>query len=202
MNILFWSGGKDAFLALKVYQQEHPETEIQLLTTFEKNSEVVPHQNIPVEHIKKQAVALGLKLNLVALPPECANELYLKKIKQATHHISPPVKNLIFGDWHVRDIREWREEQFEKLGFTCRFPIWEKSIHDLLPMLLLQPVEIRISAVKDEYRDIIKAGELYNQQFVQQLPKEIDPLGEHGEFHTKVIFKSWGKQKTDAQPLI
>jgi diphthamide synthase (EF-2-diphthine--ammonia ligase) len=36
-------------------------------------------------------------------------------------------------------------------------------------------------------------GERFNQHFVWQLPREIDPMGEKGEFHTQVVFKSFEK---------
>lgn len=190
MDILFWSGGKDAYLALEFYHKNHPEANIQLLTTFEEESKRVPHQNIPIENIKKQAKSLELDLILVPLPPDCPNDVYLEKISQALENQSQPVDQLLFGDWYLEDIRNWREEQFNNLGYDCRFPIWQQSIHDLLPMLLLKPVEVRISAVDKNYQKFIRVGEIYNQHFVQQLPGEIDPMGEKGEFHTEVIFKS------------
>jgi diphthamide synthase (EF-2-diphthine--ammonia ligase) len=191
MDILFWSGGKDAYLALEFYRQQNPETKIKLLTTFEGKSEIVPHQNIPIENIKKQAETLNLNLSLIPLPKNCPNNLYLKKVSKALNHQSKPVEHLLFGDWYLQDIREWREEQFNELGYECRFPIWKESLHNLLPILLLKPVEIHISAVDDKFKKYIRIGERYNQHFVQQLPKEIDPMGENGEFHTEVVFKEW-----------
>lgn len=195
MNILFWSGGKDAFLALKVYQREHPDAAIKLLTTFDEETRRVPHQNIGVEDIQNQAKALDLELQLVPLPSNCPNDIYLSRVMEALQNEPKPVKKVLFGDLHLKDIRDWREEQFSKMDLSCGFPIWQKSMHELLPMLLLQPVEVRISAVQDEFRHLIKIEELYNLPFVQQLPKEIDPMGENGEFHTRVIFKSWDKSR-------
>ena len=62
-------------------------------------------------------------------------------------------------------------------------------------------MEVRINAVKDEYEKYIRVGELYHQRFVQQLPREIDPMGERGEFHTKIIFKDWDDIQPEKQPL-
>lgn len=194
MDILFWSGGKDAFLALVFHRQDNSGTPIKLLTTYDRETQRVPHQNIPVENIKAQARALDLEFILVPLPPDCPNKVYIEKINAALAQESEPVEALIFGDWHLRDIREWRETQFQVSGFKCQFPIWQKSIHDLLSTLLLQPAKIRISAVKDEFSEWIRIGELYNPSFVQQLPKHIDPMGEYGEFHTEVKFTSGSPQ--------
>ena len=78
MDILFWSGGKDAYLALQFYRQAHPHKNLQLLTTYQSSNEVVPHQNIALSHIKKQAEDLGLTLTSVPLPDNCPNDIYLK----------------------------------------------------------------------------------------------------------------------------
>jgi diphthamide synthase (EF-2-diphthine--ammonia ligase) len=198
MNILFWSGGKDAFLALHVYRQAHPEASIRLLTTFDQSTQIVPHQNIPIEEIKEQARMLGLELIDVPLPSDCPNDKYLKNIEQALQKLDYKINQLIFGDWHLSDIREWREQQFSQMGFDCHFPIWETELDQLLPILTLQPVEVTISAVRDDLQHLIRVGETYDQSFVMQLkyqPDDIDPMGENGEFHTKLTFKKIDEQK-------
>ena len=203
MDILFWSGGKDAYLAYEFYRQKHPKSELKLLTTYSENSEIVPHQKIPIEIIKEQAKALKLELILVPLPEDCPNDIYLEKIKDALENEPEKVNHLIFGDWHLEDIRNWRESQFEKLGYSCLFPIWQKKLDELLPVLLFKPVEIRINAVQSKYEKFIRVGELFNKQFIRQLPKEIDPMGEKGEFHTKVIFKNWDDEhQPKRQPIL
>lgn len=196
MNILFWSGGKDAYLALHFYRQQYPDTELRLLTTYEKSSNVVPHQQIEMSHIRKQASNLDLSLITVPLPADCPNDRYLKEIKQTLSEQDESIRYLIFGDWHLQDIRQWREKVFGEMGYECLFPIWEKNIHDLLPVLQFQPVEVKISSVQKKYESLIKVGETFNQSLVIQLrhlPEEIDPMGENGEFHTKVIFKNLDK---------
>jgi uncharacterized protein (TIGR00290 family) len=192
MNILFWSGGKDAYLALEFFRDSHPDADIKLLTTYNESDEIVPHQKIQLKDIKKQSASLGLDLITVPLPPECPNDVYLERVEKALKELDEPTEHLIFGDWHLEDIREWRENVFGEMGFKCVFPIWKKSIHELLPALLLKPVKIEINAVKEEFRSLIRVGESFNQSFVtqlQHLPEDIDPMGEKGEFHTKVIFE-------------
>ncbi len=196
MDILFWSGGKDAYLALQFYRQVHPQKQIRLLTTYNESNEIVPHQNIALSHIKKQASDLGLELVSVPLPPDCPNDIYLEKLKEILDNIDGDVNHLISGDWHLEDIRDWRETVFEQMGYSCRFPIWQKDLHELLGVLFFKPIDITISAVQQQFRDIIRVGEPYNQAFVQQLEHlsdEIDPMGENGEFHTKITFKDWDK---------
>lgn len=202
MNILFWSGGKDAYLALHFFRKSHPDADIMLLTTFNKSDDTVPHQNIPIAEIKEQANHLNLELLTIGLPEKCPNDIYLREIKKALNTVDTPIENLIFGDWYLQDIRDWREKVFGDMGYSCLFPIWEKPIQELLPILLLQPITIEISAVNEEYASLLKVGEPFDQKLVAQLQRlnEIDPMGEQGEFHTKVIFNE--PEKPHNQPII
>lgn len=197
MDILFWSGGKDAYLAYHFYRETNPEANIKLLTTYDESSDLVPHQNIPIEDIKEQATHLGLELITVPLPTDCPNDIYLERIQKTLENIDEPIDHLIFGDWYLEDIRQWREKVFGNMGYECLFPIWQKSIHDLLPVLLFEPIDIEISAVKEEFQSLLRVGEAFDQSLItqlQHLPEEIDPMGEKGEFHTRVIFKDLGEQ--------
>ena len=192
MNILFWSGGKDAYLALHFFRENHPDADIKLLTTYNESEEIVPHQNIPLDDIKEQASHLDLDLITVPLPAECPNDIYLEKVKKTLKN-EEEIEHLIFGDWYLEDIRKWREKVFDEMGYSCLFPIWKKKLEDLLLVLMLQPIEVNISAVQEEHQSLLKVGESFNQSLVTQLrhlPDDIDPMGEKGEFHTKVIFKN------------
>jgi uncharacterized protein (TIGR00290 family) len=202
MNILFWSGGKDAYLALHFFRESHPKTDLKLLTTYDESSDMVPHQNIPLSEIKEQADYLNLDLITVGLPTNCPNKTYIEWLKNALDELDQPIDNLIFGDWYLEDIREWREKVFAEMGYSCLFPIWKKDLNELLPILLLQPIKIEISAVQKEFRSLLKKGESFDQKLVMQLRRldEIDPMGENGEFHTRVIFKD--PDTLDNQPLI
>ena len=195
MDILFWSGGKDAYLALVFYLQQHIDREgLKLLTTYSEETEQVPHQNLPLKTIREQSEHLRLKLIPVPLPSSCPNEQYLQKVGEALEAQEDPIGRLVFGDWRNEEIRNWRVREFGKMGYDCLFPIWRKSLHDLLPVLILKPVRIRISAVSEKYRKYIRIGETYDQAFVRTLPNEIDPMGENGEFHTEVIFLKPGER--------
>ena len=203
MDILFWSGGKDSYLALEFYRKEYESEEhnLQLLTTYDKQQAKVPHQEIELNVIREQAKKLNRELIEVPLPPECPNDQYLKRIHEALLETAQKIRYLVFGDWKLEDIRSWREKEFGRLGYDCLFPIWKKSLNELLPILMLKPVKVTISAVREEYRNFIAVGETYNQHFIRQLPEEIDPMGEHGEFHTRVNMQSFDDVEPERQPL-
>ncbi len=186
-DILFWSGGKDSLLSLRYLQDDTNEDPI-LLTTFDDESGRVPHQNIPIETIRRQAVDLGLILFTVPISYPASNSEYLNTLEAHLNRFPFGVRRLVFGDLHLQDIREWREEQLGNLGFDLAFPIWQKPYNELFDRLEREKVSIRISAVMDDFQDLIAPGTLFNREFVESLPEEVDKMGENGEFHTEVTF--------------
>jgi diphthamide synthase (EF-2-diphthine--ammonia ligase) len=185
--LLFWSGGKDSYLALLEWQSDRKPEPI-LLTTYDDESGVVPYQEIPISRVQRQALHLELPLITVPLSHPEDNQSYLTALKIEFAASPFSVKDLIFGDIHLQDIRQWKEQEFGSLGFNTHFPIWGKSPEELLIMLEDKPIEIRIRSVNEQCRKFIKPGTLFNQKFINSLPDSIDPFGENGEFHTEVNF--------------
>jgi diphthamide synthase (EF-2-diphthine--ammonia ligase) len=186
-DVLFWSGGKDAFLALR-YLQDESEDDPVLLTTYDDESEHVPYQNIPIRIIQDQAMHLGLILNTIPLSYPASNEQYLEAIKKSLGLLPYTVNHLVFGDLHLEDIRSWREKQFSGMGFQTRFPIWQKPYDELFDRLEDEDVTVKISGVMSEFDGFIKPGDMFTREYAYSLPEQIDRMGENGEFHSEVIF--------------
>jgi diphthamide synthase (EF-2-diphthine--ammonia ligase) len=186
-NVLFWSGGKDAFLALRYLLDESEEDPV-LLTTYDDESEHVPHQNIPIRRVQGQAMDLGLILYTVPLSYPSTNEQYIEALKRSLELLPFSIRHLIFGDLHLTDIRSWREKQFSKMGFQTRFPIWKKPYDELFAGLKRRNVTVKISGVMSEFDGYIKPGDLFTREYAYSLPEHIDRMGENGEFHTEVVF--------------
>jgi diphthamide synthase (EF-2-diphthine--ammonia ligase) len=184
-DILFWSGGKDSLLALR-YLLDESDADPVLLTTFDDESGRVPHQNIPVETIRRQAMDLGLLLYTVPISYPASNSEYLETIQVHLKQFPFGVQHLVFGDLHLQDIRDWREQEFGKMGFDLLFPIWQKPYDELFDRLDNESANIQISAVSDEYSDLIQPGTIFNRRFTSSLPDSIDKMGENGEFHTVI----------------
>jgi diphthamide synthase (EF-2-diphthine--ammonia ligase) len=184
-DLLFWSGGKDSFLALLYYMDSENREPI-LLTTYDDESDIVPHQNIPVGSIRQQALALELPLFTVPLSYPASNERYLETVRSSIEQLPFRIDRIIFGDLHLSDIRRWREEQFHAMGFKTLFPIWNKPYDELFDRLEQEGLSITISAVDEKFRDVVAVGTPFSREFAESLPPEIDQMGENGEFHTRV----------------
>lgn len=185
-SILFWSGGKDAYLTLS-YLKKSGVNDPVLLTSYNEENNIVPIQNIPLNDIHQQAQKLSLELLPVPLPDQCGNEEYVRRITTVLSAYDSSATELTFGDLWIEDIRRWREEVFHDKGFSCRFPLWHISYKKLLDELWKSPVSVKISAVESTYQSMISPGQNYDQVFVKNLPKSIDAMGEQGEFHTQVF---------------
>ena len=225
-DVLFWSGGKDSWLALDaLMQSEHkakeghepnPSIEPVLLTTFDASSGDIPHQGFGYRDVIDQASQLGLDLLLVPIAPRSSNEAYVSAVGAA---LAAPdlvgidgsamrVRRLVFGDLHLEEVRRWREEQFGKLGtnglgYACYWPLFGVPQETLLQRLWLGVEQGRVDGIRvtsvpsaAAVRDCIQEGDMYDAEAVerlQQLPPDgisCDPMGEGGEFQTKVLLQS------------
>ena len=213
VEVVFWSGGKDSYLALlerqrqamqaqkqKKAPEEHPR--FVLLTTFDAESGVVPEQDIKVTHIMDQARALDQQLLLVPLPSPCGGKEYTCAVDGALTHMCEAMGigteqrhaqvRLVFGDLHLADIRAWREAELGvKRGWALEFPLFGQRYEALGEMLWQAKAVVRVSAVTAKGRPAVKVGQVFDKELVSWLIKEgnVDAFGEHGEFHTSVSFE-------------
>lgn len=195
-SVVFWSGGKDSFLALRrvIHAQGR---NVLLVTTFDGQTEIVAHQDIHINVIREQARALNLPLLLVPLYPDTE---YARALQTACTVIERQVriKCVVFGDLHLLHVRHWRETTFAQVesvdSVTVSFPLWHAPYSTLLHELEISAVVCVISAVTDErLKPFIKVGMRFDRALVATLPEGVDRFGECGAFHTVIESKSLTK---------
>lgn len=182
VDVLFWSGGKDSFLAYRALQRAE-QRPLVLLTTFDSVSRSVAHQNLHIDDIVRQAEWLQLPLLGIPLHPELT---YENQIAQGLALIRSTGR-LVFGDLHLEHIRRWRETAFgDGPGHSAslHFPLWHESYDVLLADLELSGVNCVISAVTEPVAGLIEVGARFDRQLIARLPAAVDAFGECGEFHT------------------
>ncbi|CAM9101040.1 unnamed protein product [Phaeothamnion confervicola] len=120
---------------------------------------------------------------------------YMEAVLAALEPHRPRVKDLVFGDLHLADIRRWREDAFGRHGYHCRFPLFNRPYSELLAALFAQveagAVEVKVGAVRKDLdaAGIVKVGVAFDAGFAAGLPDGIDRMGENGEFHTHVFVR-------------
>lgn len=188
VTVLFWSGGKDSFLALRALQRESAQP-VLLLTTYGASSRTVAHQELPIATIRGQAEALGLPLLEVPL----VGDDYLEAVASALHQLAGTrsIAALAFGDLHLTLVREWRERNLgpvaKALGARLSYPLWLTPYDALLADLEASGVAVQVCAVPEPI-DGVAVGDAFDAALVASLPEGVDAFGENGEFHSVVVF--------------
>ncbi|MCE2390932.1 MAG: hypothetical protein J4G09_05535 [Proteobacteria bacterium] len=191
-DVLFWSGGKDSYLAWLYLRRELAalDRDVALLTTFDGRSRTVAHQEIPFGRIVEQSEALGAPLLAIPLDPRTA---YLKRIEAGLELLGRGrgIERLVFGDLHLEHIRQWREESFaplaRALGLRLHFPLWGLGYAELMREFVESGASAEITAAPfGDYGGAVRVGDSFGPDFVARLPAGVDAFGERGEFHTRV----------------
>ncbi len=189
VDLLFWSGGKDSYLALRALERE-AQRPVVLLTTFDGRSEKVAHQEILIDDVRRQRKALGCAQVLVPLFPDTDYmERVLLAIQTVQRHST--IGRLVFGDLHLEHVRSWREDAIgacpELSNIPIHLPLWGWSYEELLADLEAAPAQPRVSAVAHEgCARVMSVGDPFGRDLIARLPEGVDAFGENGEFHSYV----------------
>ena len=183
--IFNWSSGKDSALALyKILQEDRFEI-TSLLTSINKEFQRISMHGVPVSLLEKQAESLGLPLMKLELPAEPSMEEYRELMLQTMNQCkNQGVTHSVFGDIFLEDLRKYREDQLQSIGMQGVFPLWKISTADLIHEFLDLGFKTMVTCVNEMYLDKSFAGRIIDRDFIRDLPENIDPCGENGEFHT------------------
>lgn len=186
VSLLFWSGGKDSYLAYRALERaEH--MNIVLLTTFDARSRIIAHQEFAIDVVVEQAAHLGVPL--IGVPLHTGAD-YVEQIVFALNLV-PSCRRLCFGDLHLSHIREWREQAFadhpHTAGMELVFPLWNTDYRALLADLQASGATSIISSVAPDLSQIV-VGDVFDAALQARLPDHVDPFGENGEFHTRIAW--------------
>jgi len=92
----------------------------------------------------------------------------------------------VFGDIFLEDLRQYREEQLKSADFKAAFPIWKIPTNQLVEEFLDDGFKGIVVCVDERHLDKSFVGREMDQSFFRDLPREVDPCGENGEFHSFV----------------
>jgi uncharacterized protein (TIGR00290 family) len=182
---LAWSSGKDSAWALHSVRQEHEFDVVALLTTVNRTHERVAMHAVRESLLEIQAAAAGLPLVKVPIPSPCSNEVYEHAMSEAmTQARAEGVLHVIFGDLFLQDIRSYREKQLSRCGMTPVFPLWGRDTRQLAEDMVAGGLSAFLTCVDPRQLDRTFAGQRFDADLLAALPRNVDPCGENGEFHT------------------
>lgn len=138
--------------------------------------------------IDKQAASIGLPLHKIYLPEFPNMEEYETLISAELDKAkNNGIKISIFGDIFLEDLRDYREKQLAKTGFKAEFPLWKRDTNEIAKEFIDLGFKSIIVSVDSRFLNQSFAGRIYDHSFLDDLPPNVDPCGENGEFHSFVF---------------
>ncbi len=186
--LLSWSSGKDSAWALHQLRLADDVQVAGLLTTVTEAFDRVSMHGVRRAILQAQAAAAGLPLHEVTIPSPCPNEIYEARMTSAMNAAREDgIRTVAFGDLFLEDIRSYREANLAKVGMSAVFPLWQCPTPDLARQMVAGGLRAAVVCVDPRRLDASFAGRLYDEGFLSDLPDDVDPCGENGEFHTVVF---------------
>lgn len=186
--IFNWSGGKDSALCLYKLQQAAHYDIVGLLTTLNAEHQRISMHGVRAQLLDRQAKSLGLSSLKIMLPESPSMEAY----EQAMHNALTQLKAAgvtasVFGDIFLEDLRVYREQKLAEINLKGIFPLWKIPTKELIRKFIDLGFKTITTCVNEKYLDQSFVGRIVDHDFLNDLPSNVDPCGEHGEFHTFVF---------------
>lgn len=187
-KILFsWSGGKDSSLALHHILQSNEYEIVCLLTTLTEDYNRISMHGIRNTLLEQQAKCLGFPLQKIFIPKNGTNKEYESQMQVTLEKYQKlGVSKVAFGDIFLEDVKKYRDENLAKIGMEGIYPLWKKNTRELSKQFIETGFESIISCVDSQKLDGKFVGRIFNEKFLDDLPEDVDPMGENGEFHSFV----------------
>jgi len=182
-----WSTGKDSALALHTILNQHQFSIDKLVTTVNESFERVSMHGVPEKLLEKQAESIGIPLRKIYIPRDVSmqqyNEIMLKYTRKL---VAEGYEYSVFGDIFLDDLKEYREKQLSEVNLKAVFPLWKRDTKEIMEEFISSGFKAVSVCVNANLLGERFVGREINQDFVNDLPQNVDVCGENGEFHTFV----------------
>ena len=184
-TLLSWSSGKDSAWSLHVLRQRPDVSVVGLVTTVNAAFDRVAMHGVRRALLEAQAEAAGLPLHVLPIPHPCPNTDY-ERIMGAfvAQQAAAGVEAMAFGDLFLEDIRRYREGKLAGSGIVPLFPLWGLDTGRLAREMIGGGLEAYVTCVDPKKLPRTFAGRRFDLGLLADLPADVDPCAENGEFHT------------------
>ena len=182
---LSWSGGKDSSLALYEIRKANSHNVAALLTTITEDYDRISMHGVRRVLLEQQAEALGLPLKKILIPKDSTNAIYEARMRALLEEgLREGIDTVAFGDIFLEDLKIYREKNLAQLGMKGLFPIWKRDSAELAQTFINLGFKAVLVCIDTAILDPSFAGRAYDQDLLRDLPPNVDPCGENGEFHS------------------
>ncbi len=178
-----WSGGKDSCLALQRALRQGFDVQI-LLTMFDETENRSRSHAVSREMIAAQAEALNIKLVTANASWQNYEKVFVEQLKSFN---SNGITHGIFGDIDLQPHRDWEEKVCSSANIEAVLPLWSENRRKLVDEFLSEGFKAVVVCVNEKYLDTSFCGRIFDENFLADLPENVDACGENGEFHTFVF---------------
>lgn len=183
--LLSWSGGKDSAWALHRLRQTPGIEVAALLTTINEHFARVAIHGYREALLDMQAAAAGLPVWKVPLPWPCSNADYESRMAEVcARAVRERFDAVAFGDLFLEDIRAYRLERLAGTGLEPLFPVWGIPTDQLAQEMITGGLSAHITCLDPRRLPASFCGRVFDAALLRDLPPDVDPCGERGEFHT------------------
>jgi uncharacterized protein (TIGR00290 family) len=183
--VMSWSTGKDSAFALHEARRSGAFEIVGLLTTVTATFGRVSMHGVREQLLDCQAEALELPCWKVPIPSPCPNEVYEREMAHVLDFVAQRgVRHVIFGDLFLEDLRQYREDKLRAIGMSAAFPLWMRDTTALAREMVASGLRATLTCNDPRKLDRSFAGRTFDADLVASLPKDVDPCGENGEFHS------------------
>jgi uncharacterized protein (TIGR00290 family) len=186
---LAWSGGKDSSLTLAALRADPTTEVVALVTTITRDFDRISIHGVRRAVLEAQVRAIGLPLIESIIPAAASNAVYEDALAGTLGELRrqmPDVQHLAFGDLFLTEVRAYRESFLPGLGWTPVFPLWGQDTAKLAREFVDAGYRAVLTCVDTTQLSADFAGRDFDSVLLAELPPEVDPCGERGEFHTCV----------------
>jgi uncharacterized protein (TIGR00290 family) len=186
-TVLLWSGGKDSAMTLYELRMTDAYAVSALVTTVTQEYDRISVHGVRRELLEIQAHSLGLAVHTAVIPAACDNASYEAAMVEVLGAEKTTGATVVAaGDIFLQDVRAYRERLIARAGLRATFPIWGRSSAELASQVISLGFKAVLTCIDKQVLDASFSGRDFDADLLADLPPNIDPCGENGEFHTFV----------------
>ncbi|OGI31329.1 MAG: ATP-binding protein [Candidatus Melainabacteria bacterium RIFOXYA12_FULL_32_12] len=183
--IFSWSSGKDSSLCLYEVMKSGKYEVVSLLTTISEDYDRISMHGVPRVLLERQAESIGLPLNKIFISPCPDNSEYEAKMEEfLLSYKEKGVETVAFGDIFLDSLRKYREEKLAVVDMKALFPLWKRNTVDITRKFIDLGFKTITTCVDSNLLDKSFVGRIIDDNFLGELPENVDPCGENGEYHS------------------
>ena len=158
-----------------------------VLTTITEAYDRVAMHGVRHALLDRQIAALNLPAIKIPIPSPCSNEIYDARMADACARIKAlGIRHVVFGDLFLEDVRAYRMDRLAAIGMEPVFPLWKRDTTLLARQMIASGMVAHITCLDPRRISRDFAGRRFDATLLADLPSDVDPCGENGEFHTVV----------------